>query len=98
VDKDDKKIRKVKKICLINIWPTYDQIDLRPVSQNEKSPSVFKMHLSMNISLPGLLSRVECCFLIMIKYYFLYLVCEAIGTAATLGLLPLTHCRRKMEF
>jgi hypothetical protein len=34
VDKDDKTIRKVKKILLINIWPTYDQIDLRPVSQN----------------------------------------------------------------
>jgi hypothetical protein len=32
--KDNKKIRKVKKILLINIWPTYDQIDLRPVSQN----------------------------------------------------------------
>jgi hypothetical protein len=31
--KDDKKIRKFKKILLINIWPTYDQIDLRPVSQ-----------------------------------------------------------------
>jgi hypothetical protein len=37
VDKDDKKFRKVKKL-LINIWPTYDQIDLRPVSQNGSRP------------------------------------------------------------
>jgi hypothetical protein len=33
--KYDKKFRKIKKILLINIWPTYDKIDLRPVSRTE---------------------------------------------------------------
>jgi hypothetical protein len=29
-----KRLERLKKILLINIWPTYYQIDLRPVSQN----------------------------------------------------------------
>jgi hypothetical protein len=37
--KDDKKVRKFKKILLINIWPTYDQIDLRK-SVVSRRPSV----------------------------------------------------------
>jgi hypothetical protein len=32
-----KRLERSLKILLINIWPTYDQIDLRPVKSERKS-------------------------------------------------------------
>jgi hypothetical protein len=59
--KDDKKIRKVKKVLLINIWPTYD-LPVRTEAGLSRRPCVMgsfhlKLHTLTDIRLGNCLSQ-----------------------------------------